>query len=401
MNKIASVDVAIIGGGIAGLWLLTRLRQAGYTAILLESGAIGGGQTLKSQGIIHGGMKYALQGVLTNEAQIMADLPDSWRQCLQGKGDIDLQTVRVLSNQQYLWAPNKFTSKVAGFAASSTLTSRVHTLDAKNYPTIFQNDAFKGQVFALDEMVLDVPSLVKALVKANQEVLFKIEPLSEQEIHLDETGQMTFATVYLAGQALDVRAKQFVFTAGSGNEVILKKWQQPNMAMQRRPLHMTMVKTPFDYELFAHCLSLSVRPRLTVTTHHRKDGGAVWYLGGLLAEEGVNRDAKAQNLAAHDELCALFPWLDFTGATYSSFMVDRAEPLQGNGLKPESSSARTVSNMTVAWPTKLAFAPKLANELLQQFQKANLVPEWNDIHALRAWPMPPIARPIWEDSVFE
>ena len=37
MNKTVTVDVAIFGGGIAGLWLLNRLRAEGYSALLLES----------------------------------------------------------------------------------------------------------------------------------------------------------------------------------------------------------------------------------------------------------------------------------------------------------------------------------------------------------------------------
>jgi len=36
-RKIISVDIAIFGGGIAGLWLLNRLRQQGVSAILLET----------------------------------------------------------------------------------------------------------------------------------------------------------------------------------------------------------------------------------------------------------------------------------------------------------------------------------------------------------------------------
>ncbi len=55
MQKIVETDVAIIGGGIAGLWLLNRLRQLGFATILLESGTLGGGQTNKAQGIIHVG----------------------------------------------------------------------------------------------------------------------------------------------------------------------------------------------------------------------------------------------------------------------------------------------------------------------------------------------------------
>ena len=58
-------DIIIFGGGIAGLWLLGRLREAGYSALLLESRALGGVQTSASQGIVHGGTKYALTGKLT------------------------------------------------------------------------------------------------------------------------------------------------------------------------------------------------------------------------------------------------------------------------------------------------------------------------------------------------
>jgi hypothetical protein len=57
------LDVLVFGGGAAGLWCLDRFRRAGYHAILLESTALGSGQTIQAQGIIHGGGKYALRGV--------------------------------------------------------------------------------------------------------------------------------------------------------------------------------------------------------------------------------------------------------------------------------------------------------------------------------------------------
>ncbi len=50
-----STDILIVGGGIAGLWLNARLRRAGYATVLVESASLGGGQSVKSQGIIHGG----------------------------------------------------------------------------------------------------------------------------------------------------------------------------------------------------------------------------------------------------------------------------------------------------------------------------------------------------------
>jgi glycerol-3-phosphate dehydrogenase len=398
MKKVAAADVVIFGGGIAGLWLLNRLRRSGISAILFESGALGGGQTHKSQGIIHGGMKYALKGVMTREAEVMSDMPSHWKSCLAGKGEIDLSAVPVLSTQQYLWSPHKFTSKLTGFLASQTLSSNVEALPRESYPAVFQHPGFKGEVFSLDEIVIDVPVLVREMVKANQDAVFKIEPLCDEELKLDEQGNLQSATVYMSGKAVSVSAQQFVFTAGAGNEVIIKKLKSKEVAMQRRPLHMVLVKIPFDLPLYAHCLGLGTRPRLTITTHHAADGSTIWYLGGAIAEEGVGRDKEAQIQAARDELYTLFPWLDFKTAEFATFMVDRAEPLQKGGLKPESIYTKAINNMIIAWPTKLALAPRLADEIMRHLQKVTFSPHLCDTRELRAWPMPPLAVPIWEDA---
>jgi hypothetical protein len=176
-----------------------------------------------------------------------------------------------------------------------------------------------------------------------------------------------------------------------------KKLKNKEVAMQRRPLHMVLVKTAFDYSLYAHCLGLGSRPRLTITTHHTQDGSAIWYLGGLLAEEGVGRDSETQINMARKELSDLFPWLDFATSEFATFTVDRAEPQQKSGFKPETSYSKAIENMIIAWPTKLALAPKLAEEIMQHLQNVQLIPQLFDTRELRAWPMPPLARPVWEE----
>lgn len=394
---VAEADIVIFGGGVAGLWLLNRVRKAGFSALLFESGSLGGGQTHKAQGIIHGGMKYALQGVFTRDAQAMADMPTCWKQCLAGNGELDLSDVDVLSPQHYLWSPNKFAAKINGFLASSALTSKVKALKRENYPAIFQDKAFKGEVYELDEIVIDVHGLVRELMKTNQDVVFKIEPLAEDALQLDDEGNLVSATVCMAGKSVCVKAQQFVFTAGSGNEVVVKKLKQPDLNMQRRPLHMVLAKTSFRFPLYAHCLGLGSRPRITITTHYLHDGSPVWYIGGTVAEEGVGRNREEQIKAARKELETLFPWLDFSDTEFATFMVDRAEPLQKNGFKPETSYSKSIQNMIVAWPTKLALAPKLADEIMQYIINAQVVPQMFDTRELRSWPMPPIAHPIWED----
>lgn len=397
MNKTAAADVVIFGGGVAGLWLLHRLRQAGYSAILFESDTLGGGQTNKAQGIIHGGMKYALQGVLTGDANAVSDMPALWRDCLQGKGEINLSSVPILSQHHYLWSPGKFTSKFTGFLASAALSSKVEPLSKENYPSVFQHAAFKGEVFSLDELVIDVPLLVRELAKANQEAVFKIEPVGEDELQFDKQGQLVSATVYYGGKAIHVSAQQFVFTAGAGNEVIIKKFNPPVIAMQLRPLHMVLVKMPHDFPLYAHCLGFGARPRITITTHYMQDGSSVWYLGGLIAEEGVDRDSPTQVKAARAELEDLFPWIDFSKAEFATFFIDRAEPKQKTGLKPESSFFKSAGNVTIAWPTKLALAPKLAADIIAHLKGQRLTHQLGEINELRAWPMPLVASSVWED----
>lgn len=397
MKQTAKAEVVIIGGGIAGLWLLTRLRQAGRSAILFESKTLGGGQTHKAQGIIHGGMKYALQGVLTNEAEGMSAVPALWRDCLAGKGEIDLSPVSVLSDAHYLWSPSKLGAKITGFLAGAALSSKVSPVTKDHYPLVFQHPQFKGNVYALDEMVIDVHELVRELVKHNQDAIFRCEPITDEGLHLDADGRLQSITVYLSGKAMDVQAKHFVFTAGVGNEVVTRKLNHPGLKMQCRPLHMVMMRLLANYPLYAHCMGLGPRPRLTITTHTMQDGGLVWYLGGQLAEDGIDRSTDQQIKAAKQELAALFPWLDFTQADFATFMIDRAEALQKNGLKPESTYHQTMANVTIAWPTKLALAPKLANDIVREMALIDFAGTLTDTHALRAWPIPCIARPIWEE----
>jgi len=398
MIKTVKADIVIVGGGIAGLWLLNRLRKAGFTAILLEARALGGGQTLKSQGIIHGGMKYALQGTWTQAANIIADMPNVWKRCLEGKGEIDLREVPILSSNQHLWSPSKLASKITGFFAGFALNNQVQAVDKSHYPAIFQNPRFKGEIYSLDEIVIDVPSLVRELVKPNQDALFKIAAFDDTNLHLNEQGGIGSIEVRtLKGDVVQIQAQRYVFAAGAGNEMILKKLNLADIIMQRRPLHMVLVKTAFNYPLYAHCMGLGTVPRMTITTHLTHDGQQVWYLGGQIAEDGVTRDSPTQIQMTQRELQSLFPWLDFSTAQFASFMVDRAEPAQPNGKRPDGVFAKTIENAIVAWPTKLALAPRLADEIIQLLTTAEIKPQLYDTRELRSWPMPPLARPIWDE----
>jgi hypothetical protein len=397
MKKVVETDIVIIGGGIAGLWLLNRLRHTGFSVILLESNTLGGEQTHKAQGIIHGGIKYALQGQLTPAAQAIADMPLVWKKCLQGRGEINLLNVPILSNQQYLWSRGMFSAKMAGFLANIALKSHTKRLTKEFFPEIFQNAQFKGQVYSLNETVIDVSLLLRELMQPNQDVIFKIDPMAENQIELDNKDRLISLKIQAAPlPSLQVNAQKFIFTAGSGNALLLKKLKYHTVRAQHRSLHMVIVKHDLPYSLYAHCLGLSTTPRLTITTHKAHDGKLIWYLGGQIAETGVKLTSAQQVQVAKKELKKLFSWLDFSTAQFASFYVDRVENRQPNGGRPDSYAIKEVENMLIAWPTKLAFAPLLATEMLHLLMSKKMQPCIPDLSELRAWPIPALAKPIWD-----
>ena len=118
-------DIVILGGGVAGLWLLDDLRRRRYRALLLEAGALGGVQTLASQGMIHGGIKYSLAGALSGASEAIAGMPAYWKRCLAGEATPDLRAARVLSEHFYLWSSRATGSRLTAFLASKAVRGRV------------------------------------------------------------------------------------------------------------------------------------------------------------------------------------------------------------------------------------------------------------------------------------
>tara|TARA_R110000823_G_scaffold28045_2_gene81426 strand:- start:726 stop:1952 length:1227 start_codon:yes stop_codon:yes gene_type:complete len=392
-----SCDIAIIGGGIAGLWLLNRLVEAGYNAVLLEQMALGGDQTAASQGMIHGGIKYTLGGGLTGASEAIADMPDHWRACLAGEGDVDLRGAAILSDHFYLWSSSSTLSRMTAFLASKATRGRVNRVDKKDRPDIFQHSAFKGSLYQLVDMVLDVPTVVKALADNCAERIFQID---WQHAHWLRNGDQSVAINFEHNQqSRRLDAHQFVLTAGQGNEAMLNELGISAPQMQRRPLHQVMIKHHYPHRFYGHCLGTEATPRLTISSHPCADGAQVWYLGGSLAEKGVHQTAEQLIGAAKDELAALMPWVDLGNAQWATLRVDRAEPRQRNFARPDKafvSRAENCPNIMVAWPTKLTLTPNLADEAIALIQEQSLLqPSAEPIPELGFLGHPPLAPTPW------
>lgn len=353
-------DTLILGGGIAGLWLANRLTAAGYDCLLLEHKALGCDQTLASQGMIHGGVKYALTGALTGASETIADMPAHWRRCLAGQGDVDLSGVPVLSDHFYMWASQSVTSRVTTFFASKALRGRVDKVKREDYPALLKAANQRFDLYKLVDMVLDVPAVIEKLASNLGDRCKHIDWQSARLIARDDQA-------FIEADGFSLSAKRLILTAGQGNAALLSQLGQDQPAMQIRPLHQVMVKHRHNYPFHGHCLGADKTPRLTLSSHRALDGEWVWYLGGELSEAGIQRTASEQIQAAQAELQQLMPWVDLSDAEWQTLPVDRAEPLQPNRLRPDNAFAGRVpgiENVYVGWPTKLTLAPNLATEML-------------------------------------
>ena len=369
--KQLNVDVVIFGGGIAGLWLLDRLRQAGYQTLLLENESLGAGQTRFSQGIIHGGTKYALTGKLTASSESIFAMPQIWRDCLQGKGEVDLSSATILSEYQYMWSTPGLLSRLSGFFASRVVRGRMLAVNKNDYPTAFQHKKFKGKVYQLNEPVLDAASIISALAEPNINNIMHITSVTE-------FSENKFCAEDAKGEKWKVSAEKIILSAGKGNQALLKLMGHTLPEMQLRPLQMVMVRGGLPEKLYAHCLGASVNPRITITSGEDRKGNIVWYLGGQLAEEGIHRTSVEQIGKAKKELQSLMPWLDFTVMQWATLNIDRAEVKQKEGQRPSTSYFHEENNIITTWPTKLALAPNLASDVLKQLEKQNVTKSGED-----------------------
>ena len=394
-QQTITTDVVIIGAGIAGLWLHNRLNQMGFHALLLENKTIGNAQTLSSQGIIHGGAKYALNGILSTATQAIGAMPARWQACLDGKGDMDLTKAKVLASHQLMWSKQQLSSKMVSFFASKALSSRMQTVAKADRPELFQHPEFRGALYQLDEPVLDIPSVLNNLAQPWKDRIIHTPANSEIQWQQNSSGVQA---IHLNG--IDIKAQQFVLTAGEGNEDLLKSLNINKPVMQRRPLQMVLCKAK-DIQLalpaiYAHSLGSGTKPIATITSHLSEDGNTIWYIGGNIAEQGVDKNFQKITTEATYLLNDILPWFDFPELEWATHAVNRAEPKQSALSRPDTAFVESKNNVHIAWPTKLALAPDLADRIIRQLQKQNL--QANNHNMIMNLPPAVVGQPLWDKA---
>jgi len=378
---------------------LNTLKNKGYRVILLEKEHLGSCQTNASQGMIHGGIKYALGGFLTNSSRQIADMPAYWRSCLGGDGKLDLQDVEILSDHYYMWSTANVSSRLTAFLGSKAVRGRTQKVSPKQLPVAFSHPRFKGAVYRLNDLVLDVHALINSLYQKQKDWIFNLDPSEPGGLLLNQDGSLAGI---VSSQGVSIKAKRYIFAAGEGNEKLIEACGLKSPAMQRRPLHQVLVKHSYPHSLYAHCIDLKSgsTPRLTITSHPFSQNHNVWNLGGALAESGVDRDEDEQITYAKSELAATLPWIELKNAEWKTVRIDRAEPAQTEHNRPDSHYVKSILNILVVWPVKLTLTPSLADEVETILEAQKIKPDANqegiDEMILRSLPRSLPVFPLWQ-----
>jgi glycine/D-amino acid oxidase-like deaminating enzyme len=383
-----SADIVIVGGGIAGLWCRRALSDAGYSVIVIERSALGLGQTVLSQGILHRGVKYAISPQAARAAHAASEAAKVWDRAMKGEGTPDLREMRVLARSMYMWTNGGFVSRATGAVAANVLSSGVRAIDTEQAPALLRGRS--GTVFEVFEAVIDAVSALACLAKAAGGPILRgtvrsISPEPERVlIRTEEAGEFS------AGAA--------VFCAGCGNEELLRlAGIDPEPWCQRRPLHLVYALGAPE-ALYGHWIaSASDKPRLTITSDRNGDR-IVWYLGGELAESGVSRSAAEQIDMARAELRECFPRLETTSWEFSTIRVDRCEGRSDSGRRPDGPTVHSAGRILGAWPTKLVLAPLLADAVLGRVREL-VRPGNREPSAPGDEPLVPYASPPWRTQV--
>ena len=336
-NTSPDLDAIIIGGGVAGLWLLNHLSSEGHHCILLEAEALGGAQTLASQGMVHGGIKYALGGALTGASEAIAGMPDRWRAALAGEGPVDLSGLEVLADRYYLFAEGNSLGKLDRFFCQQGLRGtnrasgptglsggsarfRRRGLRPAGFCGRYQRPARAPPRSRLQDRTLSASGAEGSTCSQAQGGHLGAETAGRRPgaLHAEPPDPLRRCRQRAPARALRLQSEP---------------------RMQLRPLHQVLVRHPELTPLYAHCVT-GIRSPGAPTDHHQPRRWCRGYCSGIWAgswrrtasiaprqSRSSRRGEGADPLRALDRLVR--------HAEFETLRIDRAEPEQTGGNRPD------------------------------------------------------------------
>lgn len=389
------LDAVIFGGGAAGLWLLDRLSRDGHHVVLLESRGLGAGETVGSQAILHVGRSSTVNGLSERVVKPLRELPNLWRDALLGRIVPNLTRTRLRSECCYLWQAESSGPQVAAARGRQTAHGDSESLSDDERPAALAEVA--GPVRRLPEQVICPASYLADLADQYRDRLLLIDAEQGLRFRLNSPGEVDAIqlTSPSDGRTLELRPRQVIFTAGTGNARLRELVGLSVETLPSRPLQMVLARGNLP-ELNGHCVE-GAATIVTVTSDIDDDGRTIWQIGGRLARDGFQLDPHAQTECVREELARILPSLDLRAIEWSTYRLDRAEGESESGSRREAIQVFCAGNVTTGCPTKLVLAPVLAEEIADRASSPYITTPF-DATPLSDWPRPETASLPWNET---
>ncbi len=365
--------------------------------MLLEADRLGLGQTVSSQGILHSGLKYSLQGLLTSAAREAREMPALWRRCLEGTCEPNLSATRVLSDGFHLWGTDSTASRIGLLGAKMGLRVTPEAVAPEHVPAALAGCG--GTVYRVPEQVIAPRSFVECLAKRNAERLLKIDP--EHGLEFARAGETRGWRIHLRGPAeLELARSGLCSRRERETKRSANGWTSPHekcngvhciwfWSGERCRSSTATVWTERKPACRSH--------RVLIARTNRVAG---WRAGfrGRCGNGGRGVDPTRACGMSHRSAGSRF---------FRDGMVDLPRRSGGGGnahrrtprLVPRDSRGERVDS----WPTKLVLAPQLAAALWDEMRAGDgAKPEvdnsaaW-DASVFAGWPRPSVSSPPWDD----
>ncbi|MCG6940962.1 MAG: FAD-dependent oxidoreductase [Thiohalocapsa sp.] len=400
-----ALGAVIFGGSASGLWILNRLVRAGHSALLIEADRLGQGQTAACQGIIHGGLKYTLDGRLSASAKAIRSMPSVWRQCLAGERAPALTDGVLRAPYCHLWHSGRVLGRLGLVGARRGLRVTPVPLRHEDRPPALAD--VRGEVCRLDEQVVSPRRLIANLARPLANRLLRVEPDAvgierradgDVEIVLDPDRSAAAGALPLV-----IEARVVVLAAGTGNAALRARFGLSTDLMQVRSVQMLLARGDLPV-LNGHCIE-GAAALVTITSDRDAAGRTVWQIGGGVSEDHIDLDSGAFIRRGRRIVEAALGGRSLAGTEWAAYRADKAEVTTAGGHRPADAFARIDGRVITAWPTKLALVPRLAERVLAL--AAPLLPEPRGERPRasllerqrRGWPAPALAPPPWEREV--
>lgn len=391
------MDALIFGGSASGLWILNRLQQAGWSALALESDRLGQGQTAACQGIIHGGLKYTLDGRLSASAKAVRAMPAVWRQCLAGERAPVLTDAVLRAPCCHLWPSGRMRGRLGLIGARAGLRIAPVPLPPSDWPAGL---AAVPAVCRLDEQVVSPRRLIAALARPVAERLLQVAP---DAVGVEGRADADLTVVLTPGRSgaapLRIRPRVVVLAAGIGNAALRARLGLAAGLMQVRSVQMLLARGPLPV-LNGHCIE-GAAALVTITSDRDAEGRTVWQIGGGLSEDGVSLPPDELIRQGRRTVAAALGGRTWPGTQWAAYRADKAEVTTPDGCRPDDAYALLEGRVITAWPTKLALVPRLAERVL-----ALAAPLLDGLPRAQPfdrrgcdWPVPGLAPPPWERAI--